>query len=45
MTKLEKKKESKGKSKKFLETDDNEKMTIQNMWDTSKAALRGSLQQ
>ena len=33
-------KKSKGK-KKFLETNDNENMTIQNLWDAAKAALRG----
>ena len=27
--------------KKFLETDENELTTIQNLWDTAKAALRG----
>ena len=27
--------------KKFLETNDNENMTIQNLWDAAKAALRG----
>ena len=26
--------------KKFLETNDNENMTIQNLWDAAKAALR-----
>ena len=27
--------------KKFLETDDNENMTTQNLWDAAKAAPRG----
>ena len=27
--------------KKFLETNDNENMTTQNLWDTAKAILRG----
>ena len=27
--------------KKFLETNDNENMTTQNLWDTAKAVLRG----
>ena len=27
--------------KKFLETNDNENMTIQNLWDTAKVVLRG----
>ena len=27
--------------KKFLETNDNEKMTTQNLWDAEKAVLRG----
>ena len=27
--------------KKFLETNDNENMTIQNLWDAAKAVLRG----
>ena len=31
---------SKGKSKKFLETNDNEN-TTQNLWDVAKAVLRG----
>ena len=35
-------KKSKGNSKKFLETNDNENMTTQNLWD---AAKEGSLQQ
>ena len=28
--------------KKFLETNDNENMTIQNLWDAAKAVLRGN---
>ena len=27
--------------KKYLETNENENMTIQNLWDTAKAVLRG----
>ena len=27
--------------KKFLETNDNENMTMQNLWDAAKAVLRG----
>ena len=27
--------------KKYLETNDNENMTIQNLWDAAKAVLRG----
>ena len=27
--------------KKYLETNDNENMMIQNLWDTAKAVLRG----
>ena len=27
--------------KKFLETNENESMTTQNLWDTAKAVLRG----
>ena len=34
-------KKSKGKSKKFLETIDNENITTQNLWDAAKAVLRG----
>ena len=34
-------KKSKEKSKKFLETNDNENMTTQNLWDAAKAVLRG----
>ena len=33
--------EIKRESKKFLETNDNENMTTQNLWDTAKAVLRG----
>ena len=29
--------------KKFLETNDNENMTTQNLWDEAKAVLRGEL--
>ena len=29
--------------KKFLETNDNENMTTQNLWDAAKAAPRGKL--
>ena len=32
---------SRMKSKKFLETNDNELTTIQNLWDRAKAVLRG----
>ena len=35
--------EIKEKIKKYLETNDNESMTIQNLWDAAKALLRGSL--
>jgi len=31
----------KRKSKKFLETNDNENTTTQNLWDAAKAVLRG----
>ena len=31
--------------KRFLETNDNEKMTTQNLWNSAKAVLRGSLEQ
>ena len=34
-------KEIKRKIKKFLKNSDNENMTIQNLWDTAKAVLRG----
>ena len=33
--------EIKGEIKKYLETNENEKMTCQNLWDTAKAILRG----
>ena len=33
--------EVKKEIKKFLETNDNENMTIQNLWDAAKAVLRG----
>ena len=33
--------EIKRETKKFLETNDNENMTIQNLWDVAKAVLRG----
>ena len=33
--------EIKGEIKKYLETNENENMTIQNPWDTAKAVLRG----
>ena len=32
---------SKGKLKKYLETDDNENRPIQNLWNAAKAVLRG----
>ena len=32
---------SKGKLKKHLETNDNENTTTQNLWDATKAVLRG----
>ena len=32
---------SKEKSKKFLETNDNENKRTQNLWDEAKAVLRG----
>ena len=32
---------SRKKSKKFLETNENEHTTVQNLWDTEKAVLRG----
>ena len=33
--------EDKRETKKFLETNDNENMTTQNLWDAAKTALRG----
>ena len=33
--------EIKRETKKFLETNENESMTTQNLWDTAKAVLRG----
>ena len=35
--------EMKREIKKFLETNDNENMTTQNLWDAAKAVLRGKL--
>ena len=35
--------EVKRKIKKFLETNDNENTTIQNLWEAAKAVLSGSL--
>ena len=35
--------EIKREIKKFLETNDSENMTTQNLWDTAKAVLRGNL--
>ena len=35
--------EIKSESKKLLETNDNENMTTQNLWDAAKAVLRGNL--
>ena len=35
--------EIKKEIKKFLETNDNENTTTQNLWDAAKAVLRGSL--
>ena len=32
--------ETKGKIKNFLQTNDNESMTTQNLWDAAKAVLR-----
>ena len=37
--------EIKREIKQFLETNDNENMTTQNLWEAAKAVLRGSLQQ
>ena len=34
--------EIKRKIKKFLETNDNENMTTQNLWDAAKAVLKGN---
>ena len=34
--------EIKEEIKKYLETNDNENMTIQNLWDAAKAVLRGN---
>ena len=36
-------KESKREIKKIIETNDNENMTAQNLWDAAKAILRGKL--
>ena len=36
-------KEIKREIKKFLEKNDNESMTTQNLWDAAKAVLEGSL--
>ena len=33
--------ETKGKIKNFLQTNDNESMTTQNLWDAAKAVPRG----
>ena len=33
--------EIKEEVKKFLETNENEQTTVQNLWDTAKALLRG----
>ena len=35
--------EIKREIKQFLETNDNENMTTQNLWDAAKAVLRGSV--
>ena len=37
--------EIKREIKKFIETNVNENMTTQNLWDAAKANLRGNLQQ
>ena len=37
--------EIKREIKTFLETNDNENMTTQNLWDAAKAVLKGNLQQ
>ena len=37
--------EIKREMKKFLETNDNENITSQNLWDAAKAILRGCIQQ
>ena len=36
-------KEIKGEIKKYLKTNENENRTYQNLWDTAKMVLRGSL--
>ena len=33
---------SKGKLKKYIETNDTENITMQNLWDAAKAVLRGA---
>ena len=33
--------ETKEESKRFMETNENEDTTVQNLWDTAKAVLRG----
>ena len=33
--------EIKGEIKRYIETNENENTTIQNLWDTAKAVLRG----
>ena len=35
--------EIKGENKNYLETNDNENMTAEKLWDAAKAVLRGSL--
>ena len=37
--------EIKEEIKKYIETNDNENMTTQNLWDAAKAIPRGSLEQ